>query len=98
MAWNYRIVKTEKGYGIFEVYYGTEGEPCGMTAEPIVGIYSDTPKELLLEIELIKNSLDQNPEILMENQIGGGLQRRDDKIPCDTKSTIGYTQNQFPNL
>lgn len=78
MTWNYKIVNTEKGYGIFEVYYNAAGEPCRMTAEPIVDIYSDTHEELLLEIELIRTSLNANPEILKESQIGNGRERRDD--------------------
>ena len=41
MTWNYRIVKyskrknAEDWYGIHEVYYDNDGNPMGMTVEPV---------------------------------------------------------------
>lgn len=36
--WNYRLVKYHDGesYGLHEVYYNEEGEPDGMTTNPIL--------------------------------------------------------------
>lgn len=61
MTWNYRAVKTEKGYGIYEVYYDKTGKPEGRTPEPIFDFYCETLEELIAEIDMIKGDLKQTP-------------------------------------
>jgi len=37
MPWNHRLVRYRdgSGYGVHEVYYNKDGQPCAMTQEPI---------------------------------------------------------------
>ncbi len=70
MSWNYRIVKTEKGYGVFEVYYNDSGKPNGRAIAPALDFYCDTPDELIEIVELIKSSLEKNKAILTDIELG----------------------------
>ena len=70
MSWNYRIVKTEKGYGVFEVYYDDSGQPNGRPLTPVLDYYCDSPDELIEIIELIKSSLEKNKVILTDIELG----------------------------
>jgi len=54
MSWNYRVVKTDQGFGVFEVYYDEDGLPKGTTERPILDFYCETPDDLLYELGLIK--------------------------------------------
>jgi hypothetical protein len=61
MSWNYRIVRTDQGFGVFEVYYDESGRPSGTTERPILDFYCDTPEGLMHELELIKAACEQPP-------------------------------------
>jgi len=45
MTWNYRIVKKDEHYGIYEVYY-SDGKPEAVTMESIAP-FGDTFEELV---------------------------------------------------
>lgn len=38
MTWNYRLIRDENGWGIFEVYYD-HGKPIALTQDPMFGYY-----------------------------------------------------------
>jgi hypothetical protein len=61
MSWNYRVVRTGQGFGVFEVYYDETGRPDGTTERPILDFYCDTPEDLLHELELIKAAFEKPP-------------------------------------
>lgn len=61
MSWNYRVVKTDQGFGVFEVYYDEAGRPNGTTERPILDFYCETPEDLLYELGLIKVALEKPP-------------------------------------
>lgn len=58
MSWNYRLVKTEDGFGVFEVYYDDAGRPNGTSARPVFDFFCETPEAILHEIEVIKAAWD----------------------------------------
>ena len=66
MSWNYRIVKTEQGHGVFEVYYEDSGKPYTST-DPVLNFYCDNQDEL---IDMIKSSLHRNMTTLADADIG----------------------------
>ena len=52
MHWNYRIVETEgQGWGLYEVFYDDDGNPDGVTQDPIY-FFSD------IDIEGLKSSFE----------------------------------------
>ena len=59
MTWNYRIVKTPKGFSIYEVFYNEEGEPVATTVDPTLDFFCETPDEVLEELEIIKLAFDE---------------------------------------
>ena len=66
MTWNYRVVKTELGFSVFEVFYDKQGRPGGRTEKPTLGFYCETPEDVLAELELIKMAF-QCPVLNIEN-------------------------------
>ncbi len=70
MSWNYRIVKTEKGHGLFEVYYEDSGKPYARSTDPVLNFYCDTQDELSEIIDMIKSSLHRNMTTLTDADIG----------------------------
>ncbi len=54
MTWNYRVVKTGEGFGVFEVYYDEAGRAIGTTENPILGFFCETPEAILAELEVMK--------------------------------------------
>lgn len=39
---NFRIVQTDKGYSIFEVFYDSTGHVVGRSQRPMIDCYADT--------------------------------------------------------
>jgi hypothetical protein len=68
MSWNYRVVRTDQGFGVFEVYYDEAGRPNGTGERPILDFYCDTPEDLLHELEVMRAAWEQPP--LEMNLIG----------------------------
>ena len=68
MSWNYRIVKTDDGYSVFEVYYDEMGRPTSYTAKPMLNFFCESPAGLLEELEILKRAFDADP--LDESEIG----------------------------
>ena len=66
-ASNFRVVETEKGFAIFQVYYDTLGKPCRKDAEPVFGQYSSSSCGLLDYIESIQLAFEKGT--LKENEI-----------------------------
>jgi hypothetical protein len=67
MSWNYRVVRTEDGLRIFDVYYDDNGQPVGTHEQPTY-IYGASIEELRNQLALIKDALDQ--PILEAGSIG----------------------------
>lgn len=61
MTWNYRAVKTDEGFGVFEVYYNETGCPSGTAVRPVLNFCCETPEDLLHELEVIKAAWEQPP-------------------------------------
>lgn len=57
MTWNYRIVKSNEGFSVYEVFYDENGELNGITKDPILGFYCETPDDILEELEIIKKAI-----------------------------------------
>ncbi len=57
MSWNYRVIETEWGYEIREVYY-TDGEPVASTAGA-VGCCGESLEELEEDLKLRIKALDK---------------------------------------
>jgi hypothetical protein len=70
MSWNYRVVKTDDGYGVFEVYYDEMGRSKGRTDKPMLNFFCESPACLLEEIEILKRAFDSDP--LDEREIDTG--------------------------
>ena len=66
MTWNYRLVKHVDSrtksvwYGIHEVFYNSEGKPCGMTENP-VDIIGESVQEVQNSIKLIQRDASRRP-------------------------------------
>ncbi len=56
MNWNYRVLRTEKGYSVFEVFYDENEKPIGTTEKPILDFYCDSPEDVLDELEKMKEA------------------------------------------
>lgn len=56
MPWNYRVVKTEEGFGVFEVFYDESGRPVGTTENPTLSFFCDSAEGVLAELEVIKEA------------------------------------------
>lgn len=65
MTWNYRLIKTEEGYSVFEVYYDESGSIKGWTEKPILNFFCEKPDDVLYELDVLKNAFDQ-PALSME--------------------------------
>jgi hypothetical protein len=61
MTWNYRVVKTQDGYSVYEVFYDDAGNPSGCTTNPILDFFCDTPEALLEELEIIRHAFETVP-------------------------------------
>ncbi len=61
MTWNYRVVKTEEGYSIYEVLYNEDGKPISCTENPILDFYCDSPKGLKHELNILKKAFKKPP-------------------------------------
>lgn len=68
MTWNYRLIKSDKGYSIHEVYYDANGKPIASTLNPIMDFYCESPEDLMYELDLIKKAFESPP--IDENDIG----------------------------
>ena len=76
--WNYRLIEYDgesrnringhlyEGVGLHEIYYDQDGKIYGYTSEPIE-LVGHSPKELLDEIETIKNDITNNGVIKESN-------------------------------
>lgn len=64
MTWNYRIVKHKSGvntwYSLHEVYYDENGEPDGMTQNPI-SAHGDTRAEVIKALEMMLKDAKRMP-------------------------------------
>ena len=65
MTWNYRLVKHNDGtHGIHEVFYDDDGNPDGMSMDPIrLGSFDyedeDPKTEMLAELEMIRAGVEK---------------------------------------
>ena len=56
--WNYRIIKQEGCYGLYEVIYNDDGEICAHSEEPeMIGA---SPKDLLDTLELMIHDVNEH--------------------------------------
>ena len=58
MFWNYRVVKTAGGYGVFEVYYDDDGKPISRTEDPILDFLLEEPEGIREELKTITAACD----------------------------------------
>jgi hypothetical protein len=66
MFWSYNIVKTNDGYGLYEVYYDDDWKrPFMRTQEPIY--LADTIDEVKNAIQMMYNDCQRNPIIKDED-------------------------------
>ena len=57
-TYDYRVVKTDEGYSIYEVYYDQLGKPEAYSADPTLNFYCETVEGLKSELEIIKKAFD----------------------------------------
>lgn len=68
-SWNYRVVKTEQGLSIYEIFYDKDGKPESRTLEPVLNFHLDSVQDIVYELEQrIRLACDQ--PILMDKEIG----------------------------
>lgn len=66
--WNYRIIKTDQNFGLYEVIYNEEGKISAHTAEP--EIVADDVDELIEYLELmLQDAKKSKNNILEEDKI-----------------------------
>jgi len=66
--WNYRVVRhppgvggaTEEWFALHEVFYGEDGEPIGITENP-VSFGGDTPEEVAESLEMALRDARERP-------------------------------------
>lgn len=63
-CWDYRVVETEQGHGIYEVFYDGNGEVEGYTSFSLEGY---TPQELAVEVQEIQKAFSK--PILKEEEL-----------------------------
>ena len=56
--WNYRIIKDEKTYGLYEVMYNDDGEICAHSEKP--EIIGESPTDLLDTLELMIHDVNKH--------------------------------------
>jgi hypothetical protein len=56
MTWNYRVIRTDEAFAIHEVFYDSNGEINGWSADPIAPM-GETQDELMKDLELIQRAL-----------------------------------------
>lgn len=56
MTWNYRLVRKEQRYGIYEAYYDELGRVHSLSTEPICPT-GDTVQELEAQLRLLTEAL-----------------------------------------
>jgi hypothetical protein len=66
--WNYRIIKDENAYGLYEVMYNDDGEIFAHSEE--AEIIAESPEELIETLNLMLSDANKSKEnILIYNQI-----------------------------
>lgn len=66
MFWNYRVVKTSKGFSIYEIYYNDNGDYIGRTEDPVLNFFCPTSEGVFEEIDIIKSAFER--PIFEENE------------------------------
>jgi hypothetical protein len=66
MSWNYRLVRYRdgSGYGLHEIFYDDDGQPTGMTEQPIsfsCDRNEDAVKEISEALKLALNDVTNRP-------------------------------------
>jgi len=54
--WNYRVIKKDQQFAIYEVYYDDHGEPFAFTEEPCHP-YGESPEELAEDMGYFQEAL-----------------------------------------
>ena len=58
-SWNYRVLKRDDEYGVYEVYYDDSGMPHAMSEDPIA-ITGENLEDIRNELNLILESLEKD--------------------------------------
>ena len=66
MSWDYRVVKTEEGYTVYEVFYDEDGNPVATTEKPALDFHCETPEGLMSELDVIRMAF-ESPLIDLED-------------------------------
>lgn len=66
-SWNYRVVRTEDGLRIFDVYYDDNGVPIATHVSPTY-VYGDTIEEMKEQMDWMLSAFTR--PILDESEIG----------------------------
>ena len=61
MTWNYRIVKTDEGYSIYEVFYDDKGKAIATTKNPTLDFHVESVDGIKEELEIIKEAFNKSP-------------------------------------
>lgn len=85
--WNYRILKTEWGFGVHEVHYDSDNRPSAYDEEPV--IYSDTLKGLKEELKRLSLAFDKNLVKLSEfNRTKAEQKKIDEWYKSEVKNSV----------
>jgi len=55
-TFGYRVLKTDDGFSLYEVYYDDQGEPEAYTSSPMVNFYCESPDAVKLELKDMMNA------------------------------------------
>lgn len=58
MSWNYRVLENLDGFGIYEVYYDTDGSINNVSAAPMEP-YGETVEELKRDMDAMNAAFDK---------------------------------------
>jgi len=93
---NFRVVNTERGYSVFEVFYDSRGKPVRRSDQPILQCYADTSCGLSDWLETIQLAFEKPS--LDDSEVGEKVTESiadDSKIECHTP-TPGKQSARIP--
>ncbi|MCB1049105.1 MAG: hypothetical protein H6510_08695 [Acidobacteria bacterium] len=49
MSWNYRVIQTDEGYSVYEVYYDEDQNVYMWSSDPVLNFFCDSPEAIIYE-------------------------------------------------